>query len=564
MTGAVMKALRTILLFLSLLPGLSCRPSEEPFDLMIVNGRVVDGTGNPWFVADIGIRGERIAAIGKLGSHDAKEVIDARGKVVAPGFIDMLGQSSENLLIDHRAISKISQGITTEITGEGSSIAPVNQRILDEWKPFLDQYHLTVDWQDFDGYYARLEKNRTAINLASFVGATQVRAYVVGYDNREPTPAELEAMKNLVRAAMRQGALGVSTSLIYPPASFAKTRELIELAKVASEYGGIYISHIRNEGNDKDRTEIQALYELADIARSGHIPAEIWHLKVAGKKNWGMMASVIKIIEQHRQEGLDLTADLYPYTASGNSLGASLPEWAHDGGTAKLLQRLSGKETRQKIKDELLDRVREGDLNPETIMISTVANPSLKDLEGRLLIEIAAARKQDPVETMLDIVLADSSRTGKITFSMNEADMRMAMAQPWVGFCTDAGARAPDGPLSEGKPHPRAYGSFARILGRYVREQKVLTLEDAIRKMTSLPANRVGLKERGLLKQGYFADVVVFDPATVSDRATFQDPHQCSVGIDAVLVNGQVVWMGGKFTGNLPGKALRGPGYAGR
>jgi len=553
--------MRTFSLFcvsVILVLGLSCQPSPEgPYDILIHNGKIVDGTGNPWYEADIGIYSDRIIAIGKLDAKIAKRVIDAKGKVVAPGFIDMLGQSDYSILVDNRAMSKISQGITTELIGEGGSAAPVNDKTLAEMKSYLEKRKLTVDWKDFEGYFTRLERNRSAINLASFVGAAQVRAYVVGYENRQPTPEELDQMRDLVRKAMQQGALGLSSALEYTPDMYATTLELIELAKVASEYGGIYISHIRDE---EDRI-IEALLEAADIGRAAKIPVEIWHLKVAEKQNWGRMPEVIRLIQQHRDQGIDMTADQYPYIAFSNALSAPIPGWAQEGGTAKLLERLGDRATRARIRKELETRNRSTGLDFQGMLISSVSNRNLKQWEGKRLTEVAAAWKKDPYETMFDFILADSARTGRVAFAMNEQDLQMGMAQPWTSFCTDGSALATDGPLHEGKPHPRAYGSFPRILARYVREDKLLAFEEAIRKMSSLPAQRVGLRERGILKPGFYADVVVFDPETVTDKATFEDPHQYSEGISVVLVNGKPVWEEGKFTGNLPGKVLRGPGY---
>lgn len=545
---------------------ISCQPSaEQRYDMVILHGKIIDGTGNPWFSGDVGIRGNKIAAIGKLEGERAKVTLEAGGKIVSPGFIDMLGQSELTLLVDNRAMSKISQGITTEVTGEGSSIAPLNEKILADMRPTLEKYDLKIDWRDLDGYFRRLEQSKSAINVGTFVGATQVRKYIIGLEDRQPSADELEEMKKLVRAAMEQGALGLSTSLIYAPATFAKTAELIELAKVAAEYGGIYASHIRDEG-DK---EIEAIYEAADIARAANLPVEIWHLKVAGKANWGKMQSIVGLIDQHRRDGIDISADVYPYAASSTRLNSRIPSWAHDGGINKLLERLKDPATRMRIRSEIAAAGRGSDnslgsTGPEGILITTVSNPELKQYEGKRLSEIAAQWNKDPVEMMMDLLVADSARTSAIFFSMNEQDVKMAMAQPWVSFCTDGGQRALDGPLFEGKPHPRSYGSFARVLGKYVREENIITLEDAIRKMTSLPAARVGLKERGILKPGFYADVVIFDPKKVSDKATFENPHQYSEGIDVVIVNGRPVWEEGKFTGNLPGMSLRGPGYRGR
>ncbi|HLF20298.1 MAG TPA: D-aminoacylase, partial [Bacteroidota bacterium] len=378
----------------------SCQPSDVIFDVLITGGRIVDGTGNPWFVGDVGIHGDKIIAVGKLKGRTAKRTIEADGKIIAPGFIDMLGQSGRSLLIDNRAMSKISQGITTEVTGEGASVAPVNDNILKEWKPFLDKYNMVVDWNDFEGYFKRLEEHKTAINLASFVGATQVRAYVLGYDDRDPTAQELDQMKELVRAAMQQGAWGVSTSLIYAPATYAKTNELMELAKAASEEGGMYISHIRDEG-DKGK-QAEAIFEAADIARAANCPVEVWHLKVAGKQNWGTMNRIVNLIRDQRERGVDMAANVYPYIASSNSLDETIPGWVHDGGTPKLLERLADKETRRKIREELRQSNGKTGVDFEGIMIAQVNNPDLKQYEGKRLSEIARLWKQDPYDAMFD------------------------------------------------------------------------------------------------------------------------------------------------------------------
>jgi dihydroorotase/N-acyl-D-amino-acid deacylase len=557
-----MKQFFSVALIAVLVVGLACEPTGNSLDILILNGRVVDGTGNPWFKADVGIRGEKVVAVGELQNARAKRTIDAKGKIVSPGFIDMLGQSELTLLVDNRAMSKISQGITTEVTGEGESPAPVNERILAEWKPFMEKYGVKVDWRDFDGYFRRLEQHKSAINLASFVGATQVREYVIGFDNREPTVEELDQMKKIVREAMQQGALGLSTSLVYAPAVYAKTSELIELAKIAAEYGGVYATHIRDEG-DK---EMQAILEAGDIGRAANIPVQIWHLKVSGKQNWGKMPDILKQINILRNSGVDMTADLYPYVAGATGLSATMPGWALEGGSATLVERLKDPMIRGNIRAQLesdkFDRQNfYRDAGPEGILISTIYSAALKQYEGKRLSEIAKEQQKHPAEALFDLLIADSARTGAIYFMMSEQDVKIALAQPWTSFNTDYNGVATDGPLSTGKPHPRTYGTFPRILGKYVREENLMPLEEAIRKMTSLPANRVGLKERGILKPGFYADIVIFDPAKVIDKATFENPHQYSEGIEMVMVNGQPVWEAGKFTGNLPGKVLRGPGF---
>jgi len=538
----------------------------QQYDILIRNGRVVDGTGNPWIYADVGVTGDRISLLGRAPAKaTAKRVIDAKGLIVAPGFIDMLEQSETNLLIDKQAVSKLTQGITSGITGEGGSIAPQNDATIAERRDFLEHYHLTIDWRDLDGYFRRLEKQGAGINLGTYVGATQVRRYVMGSVDRAPTPEELVRMQQLVEQAMQQGAMGVSTSLIYAPAAYAKTDELIALAKVAQKYGGIYASHIRNEG---DR-EMEALEEAFRIGREANIPVEIWHLKVSGRQNWGKMPSVIAVIEGARSSGLDVTADQYPYIASGTSLGATIPPKYHEGGSEAFVGRLKDPQMRTAIREELVGRsgsaenMWRGTGGPQGILISSVLDPGLKHYEGKTIAQIAAAENKDALDALMDVVIACKDHVGAVYFTMSEDDVKYAMQQPFVSVGTDAGAVNFQGPLSESKVHPRAYGSFARILGRYVREQHLLTLEQAIRKFTSLPAQRVGLHDRGILRAGAFADITIFDPNTVNDVATFEDPHRRSVGIEYVIVNGVVSLEHGKVTGQLGGRPLRGPGYGG-
>jgi len=538
----------------------------QQYDVLIRGGRVVDGTGNPWVYADVGITGDRITLVGRAPADvRAARLIDARGLIVAPGFIDMLEQSEWNLLIDKQAVSKLTQGITTGITGEGGSIAPQNDETLADRKDFIEHYHLTVDWRDLDGYFRRLEKQGAGINLGTYVGATQVRRYVMGSVDRAPTAEELARMEQLVEQAMRQGALGVSTSLIYAPAAYAKTDELIALAKVASRYGGVYASHIRNEG---DR-EMEALDEAFRIGREASIPVEIWHLKVAGRQNWGKMPSVIAAIEGARASGLDVTANQYPYIASGTSLGATIPAKYHEGGSQAFVSRLRDAQVRAAMRQELggasgsgnAENMWRGTGGPQGILVSSVLDPALKHYEGKTIAQIAADEHKDPLDALIDLVVAGKDHVGAVYFTMSEDDVKFAMQQPFVSVGTDAGAVNFQGPLSESKTHPRAYGSFPRILGRYVRDQHLLTLEQAIRKFTSLPAQRMGLRDRGMLRQGAFADVTIFDPATVNDVATFEDPHRPSVGIEYVIVNGVVSLEHGKVTGRLGGRPLRGPGY---
>jgi dihydroorotase/N-acyl-D-amino-acid deacylase len=538
----------------------------QQYDILIRNGRVVDGAGNPWIYADIGITGDRITALGRIPANaTAKRLIDAKGLVVAPGFIDMLEQSEWNLLIDKQALSKLTQGITTGITGEGVSIAPQNDATLADRRDFLEHYHLTADWHDLDGYFRRLEKQGSGINLGTYVGATQVRRYVMGAVDRAPTAQELARMQQLVEQAMQQGAMGVSTSLIYAPAAYAKTDELIALAKAASKYGGIYASHIRNEG---DR-EMEALDEAFRIGREADIPVEIWHLKVSGRQNWGKMPSVIAAIENARASGLDVTANQYPYVASGTSLGATIPAKYHEGGSEAFVNRLKDPQVRAAIRQQLAgtdgnaENMWRGTGGPQGILVASVLDPALKSYEGKTIAQIGAEEHKEPLDALMDLVVAAKDHVGAVYFTMNEDDVKFAMRQPFVSVGTDAGAVNFQGPLSESKVHPRAYGSFPRILGRYVRDQHLLTLEQAIRKFTSLPAQRMGLRDRGLLRTGAFADITIFDPATVNDVATFEDPHRPSVGIEYVIVNGVLSLEHGKVTGQLGGRPLRGPGYSG-
>jgi len=533
------------------------------YDVLIRNGRIVDGSGRPGYNADIAIKDKRIARIGNLANATAAKTIDARGMVVAPGFIDMLGQSETYLLIDPRGMSKVMMGVTTEITGEGESIAPINERQIKEQEDFLKRFNLTIDWRTLDEYFRRLEKQGTGLNLGTFVGATQIREYVVGFDNRPPTPAELESMKKLVADAMRDGALGLSTSLQYIPARFATTDELVELAKVARQYGGIYATHQRSEANALD----ESLHEVFEIARRAKIPVEIWHLKTAYKKNWGRMPEILNKIKQARASGLDVSADIYPYIAGSTSLSACLPPWAQEGGVEKMLARLRDSATRERIKKEISEDHKDweniylGSGGAGGVLIGSVVNRDLESSQGKRVSEIAEEQKKDPLDALLDFILADHGQTGAIYFMMSEEDMRAAMRSPFVSFCTDSGSRATDGPLAGSKSHPRGWGSYPRILGRYVRDEKLLTLETAIHKMTGGPATRVGLKDRGLLRVGMFADITVFDPKTVIDRATFESPNQFPVGIEYVLVNGQVSVDKGERTSALAGQVIRGPGY---
>ena len=557
---------RCCLLFVLLLfTGPSCLSAQAPvlsFDLVITHGHIIDGTGSPWYSADLGIRDGKVAAIGNLAAHRRRRTIDAAGKVVAPGFIDMLGQSEMTILVDPRLPSKIFQGITSEITGEGSSIAPLNDAIIQSDRSGYDHFKITPDWRTFRQYFARLEKQGMGINLASYVGATQVRRMVLGDDDKQPTPEQLGQMKALVGEAMKDGAVGVSTSLQYAPAPYAKTEELIALATEAGKFGGVYATHMRDEGD----TVLEALDEALRIGCDAHVPVEIWHIKVAGKNNWGRMPEVVDKINAARAAGADVTANTYAYTAWYNDFSAFIPPWAHDGGAAKLVERLKDPATRERIRKDILSPSK-GWQNewqeipgPDAVMIGAVQNPKLLPLEGKRLSEIAKLWKKDPIDALFDFLIEDPY-TGVAVFGMSQPDVTLALQQPWVSIDNDSEGTSPEGLLGQAHPHPRAYGTFPRILSKYVREEKVLTLEDAIRKFSALPAQRMRLTDRGVLKAGMWADVVIFDPATVRDRATFDNPNQLSEGMQYVLVNGVPVIDQGKMTGALPGKVLRGSGY---
>jgi len=532
------------------------------FDIVVTNGQIIDGTGSPWYSGDVGIRDGKIAAIGNLSTSARKRTIDAAGKTVAPGFIDMLGQSERTILVDPRLPSKIYQGITTEITGEGDSIAPLNDAIIQSDRSGYDYLKITPDWRSLGQYFARLEKQGMGINLATYVGATQVRRMVLGDDDTQPTPAQLDQMKALVREAMQDGAVGVSTSLEYAPAPYAKTDELIALASEAGKFGGIYATHMRNESD----SVLEAIDEALRIGREAHVPVEIWHIKVAGKNNWGRMPEVVAKIDAARAAGADVTADTYAYTAWFNDFSAFIPSWAHDGGTEKLVDRLRDPATRERIRKDMLTPSRDWDNEwqeipgPEAIMIGAVEKPALVPLLGKRLSEIAKLWNEDPLDALFDLLIQDPS-TDVAVFGMSQPDVTLALQQPWVSIDNDSEGTSPEGILGQSHPHPRAYGTFPRILSKYVREEKVLTLEDAIRKFSALPAQRLRFTDRGVLKAGMWADVVIFDPATVRDRATFDNPNQLSEGMQYVLVNGVPVIEQGKMTGALPGKVLRGAGY---
>jgi len=541
---------------------------EQPFDVVIAHGHIVDGTGSPWYSGDVGIRDGKIAVIGELSDAPAKRRIDAAGKVVAPGFIDMLGQSELTILVDPRLPSKIFQGITTEITGEGNSVAPVNDAMLAADRAGYEHYHLTPDWRTLREYFARIEKQGMGINLASYVGATSVRRMVLSDADIQPTPAQLDQMKRLVADAMKDGAVGLSTALQYAPAPYAKTEELVALASEAGQYGGIYATHMRSEGD----AVLESIDEAARIGQEGHLPVEIWHLKAAGKANWGKMPQIVAKIDAARAAGVDISANTYAYTAWFNTFSAFVPPWAHDGGDVKLVARLKDPAARARIRKDMTttgkdsagedwDNEWQEIPGPEAILIAVVQNPALLPLQGKRLSEVAALWHEDPIAALCDLLVKDKAFTEVAVFGMDEPDVAQALKQPWVSIDNDSQGTSPEGLLGTEHPHPRAYGTFPRILRKYVREENALTLPDAIRKFSALPAQRLRLTDRGVLKKGMWADVVVFDPATVTDKATYENPNQFSAGMEYVLVNGVPVIAEGKMTGALPGKVLRGPGY---
>jgi N-acyl-D-amino-acid deacylase len=560
-----------VLLFLILGAGfiaVAARPQQSApadFDIILSQGRIVDGTGAPWFRGDVGIRGDRIQAIGDLSAARAARRIDAAGLVIAPGFIDMLGQSEFCVMVDNRAASKITQGITTEVTGEGTSIAPLSERMVEASAPLYKAFGIVADWRTLGDYFRRLEERvHPAINIATFVGAGGVRNYVIGEEDRRATPPELERMKEIVAQAMEQGALGLSSSLQYMPDRFADTDELVALAGIAARYGGVHLTHQRSEGN----RIFESLQEVFTIAEKAGVPTEIWHLKTAYKANWGKMGEVLARLEAARARGIDVTANQYPYVRASNGLDACLPLWVREGGLDKMTARLKDAAQRERIKAEMVDpnvTVWEnqwfGSGGGEGVLLVSVLNKDLKKYEGLNLAEIGKRLGKDPRDVVMDFVIADRGRSSCVLSIMSEEDVRTALKHPFVSICTDSEAMAEDGPLAISKSHPRAWGSFPRILGKYVRDEKLLRLEEAVRKMTSLPASRVGIRDRGILRPGMMADLAVFDPATIRDLATFEDPNHYSVGMKYVFVNGQAVLAEGKITSARPGRALRGPGY---
>lgn len=532
------------------------------FDVVIRGGTIYDGTGSPGRRADLGIRGDRIAAVGDLSNADAANVVDASGLAVAPGFINMLSWATESLLIDGRSQGDIRQGVTLEIFGEGSSMGPLSDEMKKRIVKEMGDVKYEITWTTLSEYLQELERRGISTNVASFIGATTLREHVIGLEDRQPTPEELERMRALVRQEMEAGALGIGSSLIYAPAFYATTEELIELCKVAAKYRGKYISHMRSEGNRL----LEAVDELIRIAREANVPAEIYHLKAAGKANWPKMDEVIAKVEAARKEGLKITADMYTYTAGATGLDAAMPPWVLDGGWDEAFKRLRDPGTRRRI----ADAIRKGGDDwenlylaagsPDRVILVEFKNEKLKPLTGKTLAEAAKLRGEDPVDTIMNLVLEDQSRVGTVYFMMSEENLHKQIRLPWVSFGSDAASMFPEPPFTRSSAHPRAYGNFARLLGKYVREEKVIPLEEAIHRLSGLPATNLELADRGFLREGAFADVVVFDPATITDHATFEEPHQFATGMRHVFVNGGHVLKDGEHTGATPGRAIYGPG----
>jgi len=543
-------------------PALPSTPGA--YDVVIRGGTVYDGTGAPGVRADVAIRADRIAVVGDLSKSAAPITIDASGLAVAPGFINMLSWSTDSLLVDGRSQGELREGVTTQIFGEGSSMGPLTPEMKKRAVEQMGDLKYDITWTTLSEYLRELERRGVSQNVASFIGATTIREHVIGLEDKKPTAKQLDDMRALVKQEMEAGALGIGSSLIYAPAFYASTDELIELCKVAAQYRGKYISHIRSEGNRL----IEAVDELIRISREAHIPAEIYHLKAAGQANWPKMDQVIARVEAARREGMKITADMYTYTAGATGLDASMPPWVLDGGYDAAYKRLSDPETRKKIAEAVRTPSNDWENlylaagSADRVLLVEFKSDKLKPLTGKTLAEAARLRGEDPIDTIMNLVLEDHTRVGTVYFMMSEDNVRKEIALPWVSFGSDAGSMAPEPPFTKSSAHPRAYGNFARVLGKYVRDEKALTLEDAIRKLSGLPATNLELDHRGFLKPGMFADVVVFDPATIADRATFEHPHQYAVGMRHVFVNGKQVLKDGDHTGAKPGRALWGPGKA--
>ncbi len=537
-------------------------PKSAGFDVIIKGGTVYDGTGAQPRHVDLAIRGDRIAGVGDFKTAKAKTIIDATGLAVAPGFINMLSWSNESLIQDGRSQSEIRQGVTTEIMGEGESMGPVNDRVREHMLREQSDIKYEIKWNTLAEYLHYLETRGISCNVASFIGAATLREYVIGFEDKAPTRQQLDQMRELVRKEMEVGALGIGTALMYPPAFFAKTEELTELCKVAAKYQGKYISHIRSEGNRL----LESLDELIRISREAGIPAELYHIKAAGQQNWSKMDQLLSHIEVAQKEGLKIRANMYMYTASGTGLDACLPPWTEDGGYPALFKRLRDPATREKIAAQVKTPTDEWENvyiaagGPDRILLVGFKSEKLKPLTGKTLAAVAEMRGKDPISTIMDLISEDESRIGTIYFEMSEENIKKELAKPWISFGSDEASQAPEGVFLKSNPHPRAYGNFARVLGKYVRDEKVIPMTEAIRRLSGLPATNLGLDHRGFIKEGMFADVVLFDPATIADRATFEKPHQYAVGVKHVFVNGVQVLRDGEHTGAKPGRALWGPG----
>ncbi|MGB5292895.1 MAG: D-aminoacylase [Lysobacterales bacterium] len=536
------------------------------YDVILRGGTIYDGSGEKPFTGDVALKGDKIAALGDLGKASAAMEINAEGLAVAPGFVNMMSWANESLIEDGRSQSNIRQGVTLEIMGEGESMGPLNDRMKTELLESQSDISYAIEWTTLAEYLEYLERRGITPNVASFIGAATPRNCVIGHEDREPTAAELEQMRALVRQAMEDGALGVASSLIYPPGSFAKTDELIALSEIAAEYDGMYISHMRDEGANM----LEAIDELLTIAREAKIRAEIYHFKASGQPNWHLFDQAVEKVEKARAEGLQITADVYTYPAGSTGLNASIPPWVQEGGFAASVERMKDPATRERIANEMLENSPEwenmylGAGTPDNILLVGFKSDTLKPLTGKTLAEVADMRDTDPRFTAMDLIIEDDSRVGTVYFSQSEDVVRRVVALPWSSFNSDAASLAPEGVFLKSNPHPRAYGSFARVLGKYVRDEKLLTLEEAIRKLAALPSMTMKIDRRGQLKTGFYADVVVFDPATIQDHATFIEPHQYATGMQHVFVNGTQVLKDGEHTGATPGRAIRGPGWTGR
>src|SRR5262245_13528161 len=539
-------------------------PSHQPssFDVIIRGGTVYDGTGSAGRRADVGLRGDRIAGVGDLAGASAASEVNAGGLAVAPGFINMLSWATDSLIADGRSQGELREGVTTQIFGEGDSMGPLTPEMKKRRVDMMGDIKYDITWTTLSEYLKDLERRGVSQNVASFIGATTIREHVVGLQDKKPTPAQLDEMRALVRQEMEAGALGIGSSLIYAPAFYASTEELVELCKVAAQYRGKYISHIRSEGNRL----LEAVDELIRISREAGLPAEIYHLKAAGRANWSKIDQAIAKVEAARKEGLKITADMYTYTAGATGLDASMPPWVLDGGYDAAYKRLADPETRKKIAAAIRAPSDDWEIlyraagSPDRILLVEFKSDKLKPLTGKTLAEAATLRGEDPIDTVMNLVLEDRSRVGTVYFMISEDNIRKQIVLPWISFGSDAASMAPEPPFTKSSAHPRAYGNFARVLGKYVRDDHVLALPDAIRKLSGLPATNLELDRRGFLKEGMFADIVVFDPATIADRATFENPHQYAVGVRHVFVNGSQVIKDGEHTGRKPGRALWGPG----